>query len=345
MSASLDFVGVTHGYGGQAVLDGLSLHVPEGRVTCLLGPSGCGKTTLLRIAAGLERPWSGRVLLGGREVDGAATHVPPERRNVGFLFQDFALFPHLDVLDNVAFGIRSGTRADRRVRARELLGRLGIGEKAAVHPHLLSGGQQQRVALARALAPDPAVLLLDEPFSGLDTVLRRGVYEELRALLGQTGVTAVVVTHDPVEAMILGHRVVLMNQGRIEQQGTPEDLYQRPSSPFVMRFLGEANSLPAHRDGSEAVTPLGRYAAPAGDGPLQALVRPERVAVSPSGGRAARVVSSVFLGRAVRLHLDLDGTRLTAEVPADRPYAEGESVSVRVEAADMRLFPAGSERD
>ena len=340
MSAALDFIDVRHGYDRQIVLDGLSLHVPAGRVTCLLGPSGCGKTTLLRIAAGLERPWSGRVLLGGREVDGDGVHLPPEQRGIGFVFQDFALFPHLDVLGNVAFGIRSGHRADRQARARALLERLGIGDKADVHPHLLSGGQQQRVALARAMAPDPAVLLLDEPFSGLDTVLRRGVYEDLRNLLGQTGVTAVVVTHDPVEAMILGDSIVLMNQGRIEQQGAPEALYRRPENPFVMRFLGEANTLSAHRDGTDAVTPLGRYPAPAGDGPLCAMVRPERIAVSPAGGLPARVQASVFLGRAVRLHLDLDGLLLTAEVPADRLYGDGETVSVAVDPADLHLFPA-----
>jgi iron(III) transport system ATP-binding protein len=347
MSAALDFEAIRHGYDGRAVLDGLSLHVPAGQVTCLLGPSGCGKTTLLRIAAGLERPWSGRVTLGGALVDGPDAHLPPERRRVGFVFQDFALFPHLTVLENVAFGMRGLPARERRDRAGDLLRRLGVADKAGVHPHLLSGGQQQRVALARALAPDPAILLLDEPFSGLDTVLRRGVYEELRGLLTQTGVTAVVVTHDPLEAMILGHRVVLMRDGRIEQQGTPEALYAQPLNPFVMRFLGEANVLPARRDGGLAVTALGAVAAPDVTGAACAMIRPERVEVLPAaaGPPLARVEARVFLGRATRLRLALaDGTPLVADVPgtdvAGTGAAEGETVAVRAAAADLRVFPA-----
>jgi iron(III) transport system ATP-binding protein len=342
MSAALDFENIRHGFAGKAVLDGLTLHIPEGKVTCLLGPSGCGKTTLLRIAAGLERPWSGQVLLGGRDVDGAAGHLPPEDRNVGFLFQDFALFPHLTVLDNVAFGIRTGSRSQRRDRAHDLLGRLGIADKSGVYPHLLSGGQQQRVALARALAPDPVLLLLDEPFSGLDTVLRRGIYDELRLLLNQTGVTAVVVTHDPVEAMVLGDGIVLMNQGRIEQQGVPEDLYLRPANAFAMTFLGEANRLPARVDGGRVETPLG-HAAVSAAASVTALIRPEHIRVAAAGadGAPARVETRVFVGRATRLRLALDdGTVLTAEVPGVVAVAPGAAVTVSARAADIHVFPA-----
>ncbi len=349
--AALRVEDMRHGYEGRAVIDGVSLSVAGQGVTCLLGPSGCGKTTLLRIVSGLETPWSGTVELDGRAVEGKGLHLPPEKRNVGFVFQDFALFPHLTVMENVLFGMPRGT-ADAEKRAASLIERLGLSEKARDYPHVLSGGQQQRVALARALAPDPSILLLDEPFSGLDTVLRRRVHEELREVLRETGVAAVVVTHDPEEAMILGDRIALMREGLIEQEGTPEELYLRPQTPFAMRFLGESNAFSVAGDGTVAVTPFG--AVPSGGlaGDLVALMRPEAVRVTrerPEGMDAAEasVTSRVFVGRATRLHLKLKtgGQTLTAHIARLSDIEPGAEVWLSVAPEDILLFPRDQDGD
>lgn len=340
-----------HGYEGRAVIDGVSLSVARQGVTCLLGPSGCGKTTLLRIVSGLETPWSGTVELDGRAVEGKGLHLPPERRNVGFVFQDFALFPHLTVMENVLFGMPRGM-TDAEKRAAALIERLGLSEKTRDYPHVLSGGQQQRVALARALAPDPSILLLDEPFSGLDTVLRRHVHEELRDVLRETGVAAVVVTHDPEEAMILGDRIALMREGRIEQEGTPEELYLRPRTPFAMRFLGESNALYAIGDGTTARTPFGTVPSNGLSGHLAALMRPEAVRVTrerPADLEAveAMVMSRVFVGRATRLHVKLEkgGQTLTAHIARLSDMEPGAHVWLSVASEDILLFAQDQDGD
>lgn len=340
-----------HGYEGRAVIDGVSLSIARQGVTCLLGPSGCGKTTLLRIVSGLETPWSGTIELDGRAVEGKGLHLPPERRNVGFVFQDFALFPHLTVMENVLFGMPRGM-TDAEKRAAALIERLGLSEKAHDYPHVLSGGQQQRVALARALAPDPSILLLDEPFSGLDTVLRRRVHEELRDVLRETGVAAVVVTHDPEEAMILGDRIALMREGRIEQEGTPEELYLRPRTPFAMRFLGESNALSATGDGATAGTPFGTVPSSGLAGDLVALMRPEAVKVTrerPADTEAteAMVISRVFVGRATRLHvkLKMGGRTLTAHIARLSDIETGAHVWVSVAPEDILLFQRDQDGD
>ncbi|MDQ3699434.1 MAG: ABC transporter ATP-binding protein, partial [Chloroflexota bacterium] len=268
---------VTHVYGAQRALDGVSLTVARGEVLCLLGPSGCGKSTLLRLAAGLEPLQTGRVVIAGRTVADARRALPPEARDVGMVFQDYALFPHLTVLENVAFGLHRMPRAARRARATDMLERVELGDRAGSYPHVLSGGEQQRVALARALASRPAAMLLDEPFAGLDTRLRQRVRQDSLRLLQESGAAVLLVTHDPEEAMALGDRLAVMRAGRIEHTGPPEEVYARPASAFVARFLGDTNWFRGTVAGGTVTTPLGLL--PAGDHPegmsVEVHVRPE----------------------------------------------------------------------
>ena len=229
---------VTKRYGETLAVDRATLELQPGRITCLLGPSGCGKSTLLRIIAGLERADEGEIEAGGRLLLGRGANVPPERRRIGFVFQDFALFPHLTALQNVTFGLKGEPAAEARARATELLERFRLSARASAWPHSLSGGEQQRVAIARALAPRPTALLLDEPFSGLDGDLRSQVRDAVLAGLRDTEAAVLVVTHDPEEAMLLGDEVLLMTEGRIVQSGTPEECYFRPNSVAAARLLG-----------------------------------------------------------------------------------------------------------
>ena len=264
---------------GLPVVNGLSFDVAEGERFALLGPSGCGKTTALRLAAGFERPDSGRVVLDGqRLVDEDGTWTPPERRGIGFVFQDYALFPHLSVRDNVRFGLRGVARKDRKGRVDEVLKLVDLAPFADRMPHQLSGGQQQRVALARAIAPRPRLVLLDEPFSNLDALLRQEMREKVRDLLAEQGMTAVLVTHDQEEAFTFADRVAVMQGGRIEQVGTPEGLYHRPRTLFVAQFLGQTNLVLVGADGRRAESPFGpltlhREAA----GPVLVSLRPEHL--------------------------------------------------------------------
>mgnify|MGYP001809880117 FL=1 len=235
---ALAFDGVTHRYGASLAVDNLSLTIGAGEIVCLCGPSGCGKSTLLRIAAGLEGLQHGALRLGGRVVAGKGFSEPPERRGVGLVFQDYALFPHLSILDNVCFGLTKLPAAERRRLALAALEQVGMEEHAAKYPHQLSGGQQQRAALARALAPSPAVLLLDEPFSGLDARLREQVRDETLQVLKRNGAATLLVTHDSEEAMFLADRIALMRAGKLAQTGAPLDLYARPTSPYAASFFG-----------------------------------------------------------------------------------------------------------
>ncbi len=269
-------------YGGRDVLCSVDRRVEPGAVVALLGPSGCGKTTLLRSIAGLERPVSGEIRIGDRLVDGPGTHVAPEARRVGMVFQDWALFPHLSVAENVGYGLpRAERRGPRVAEALAMVGLSGLRERA---PGTLSGGQQQRVALARAIAPHPAVLLLDEPFSNLDTALRVDVRAEVHQLLVELGITTVFVTHDQEEAFVLGDEVAVMHEGRIIQQASPAELYDRPIDPWVARFVGDANLLPGAATGRTAATGLGDLLLrDAATGPVQVLVRPEELRIEDPG--------------------------------------------------------------
>ncbi len=253
----LELDGVTRRYGSESVIDDLSLSVRDGEILTLLGPSGCGKTTTLRLVAGLDRPDGGVVRLGGETVSGPDRFVEPENRGVGVVFQEFALFPHLTAAENVGFGLTDHSDEERAARVAELLELVGLEDQGDSYPDELSGGQQQRVALARSLAPEPEILLLDEPFSNLDVDLRVAMREEVRRIIKETGVTAVSVTHDQEEALSISDRVAVVHEGRIEQVGRPEDVFQHPKSRFVAGFLGYASFLPAFVEGGEVFTGVG----------------------------------------------------------------------------------------
>jgi iron(III) transport system ATP-binding protein len=297
-------------FGEVRAVDGLSLEVEEGTIAALLGPSGCGKTTTLRLIAGFERPDSGTITVGGRVLAGPGAFVPPERRRIGVVFQDYALFPHYDVAGNVAYGL--GRRGDP-ARVRDVLDLVGLGGLADRPVNELSGGQQQRVALARALAPTPELILLDEPFSNLEAGLRERLREDVREILAEAGVTALFVTHDQEEALSLAERVAVMREGRIEQVGTPEEIYSRPASRWVAGFVGEIEVVPGEAAEGRVVCELGSLPAePSRAGPVDVLVRPESVAIGlsgPAGAAEADVVGRRFYGHDQLVELRLTSGR------------------------------------
>ena len=297
--------------GVEAVRD-LTLEVPEGALFALLGPSGCGKTTALRLIAGFERPAAGTLELFGRTVAGAGRFTDPEHRGVGMVFQDYALFPHMDVAHNVAYGLaRSPDRQDRVAEALELTGLSAMGERSV---HELSGGEQQRVALARALAPRPRLLLLDEPFSNLDPSLRARVRAEVRAIVKRAGTTAILVTHDQEEALSVADRVGLMWNGLIEQAGTPDEVYQHPATLHAAEFIGDANVLRRPVENGHVRSPFGEHPAPAGARAAAVVLRPEDLQILP-GGIPGTVVHREYYGHDQVLGIRLaDGIELRARV-------------------------------
>ena len=317
--------------GGTQALSEVDLSVIPGEILCLLGPSGCGKTTLLRVVAGLEEPDQGRILLNQRNL----ANVPTHRRGFGFMFQDFALFPHHTVAENVEFGLRMARlpRADREARVAAMLELVNLPGYGARTIFELSGGERQRVALARSLAPEPAVLMLDEPLGSLDRGLREELVEELRTILKALGVTALYVTHDQDEAMALGDRIVVMQRGRIEQIGTPTEVYTNPATPFVARFLGYSNLLAAYPTPTGVMTPLGFFPlhAPATSGEMTLLIRPE----------AARLAASPILAQ-LGFQPSPDGTDVV-ELPARLRTATYHGSHYRIEVeADVVATPATS---
>ncbi len=380
----LELSDVRHAYaGGPEVIQGVSLAVEPGETACLLGPSGCGKTTLLRLAAGLETLQAGRITIGARVVaEGGGIQVPPEARGVGLMFQDYALFPHLTIFENITFGLAGGERAERRAfigrrasrlwrandsprgsagrarRAERLawvergLQRIGLAEMADCYPHTLSGGQRQRVALLRALAPEPRVMLLDEPFSGLDVTLRAQVREDTLGLLKETGVATLMVTHDPEEAMLMADRLLVMNDGRIMQAGRPHDVSATPASAFVAALFGPVNRLSGRVQGGRVETALGVFAAPglADGAACQILIRIEGVRAAPPGAEppgvggtvTLNVIDARSLGRASILHLaDGDGgLSVQARIPGVFLPAPGQPVAVWTNPAQTFVFPA-----
>ena len=325
-------------FGDRAVVRDVSLAVAPGDILALVGPSGCGKTTMLRLVAGFERLDGGRIEIDGRIVADDAHHLPPESRRVGMVFQDYAIFPHLSVGQNVGFALGRGEAARQRVA--ELLAFVGLPGQERKMPHELSGGEQQRVSLARALSTGPAVLLLDEPFSNLDAALRAGVRAEVRALLKQSGTTAVFVTHDQEEALLLGDYVGVMRAGRLEQLGTPEAVFHRPQTRFVAEFLGQTEFLPGTVSGAMIVTPLGGRPCPAElpDGAaVEVAIRPDDVTIDPDDDGPARVVARQFAGMSYLYRVALPGGVV---VPSRRPHnvrvAEGAAVVARL-AHDAQL--------
>ncbi|MCG8357425.1 MAG: ABC transporter ATP-binding protein, partial [Kiloniellales bacterium] len=325
---------------------------------CLLGPSGCGKTTVLRIAAGLEPVQQGQVTLDGRVVADPRLAVPIEERGIGMVFQDYALFPHLSVADNVAFGLRRLSGEARRARVKEVLGQVGMADSAAAYPHTLSGGQQQRVALARALAPRPRVMLLDEPFSGLDTRLRDQVRDQTLHVLKECGAATLMVTHDPEEAMFMADRVALMRGGRLVQVGRPTELYCAPADAFVASFFGEINQFAGTIAHGRVATPFGDLAAhglPDGTA-VEILIRPEALrltamtpAMAVGEGGAARVMAARMLGRSSLVHLSVDGAKgealhLHARVPGRYLPKQDEVLAVHLDHSQTFVFPRAAGR-
>ncbi|PWC41153.1 sulfate ABC transporter ATP-binding protein [Azospirillum sp. TSO22-1] len=353
-SSTIEIVDVSHRYPGHAALNGVSLTVSPHEVTCIVGPSGCGKSTLLRLISGLETLQTGSISIGGVPVAVPGRSLPPERRPVGLMFQDFALFPHLTVSGNVAFGLRHRPRAEREARVAELLELVALTRYADAYPHTLSGGQQQRVALARAMSREPDVLLLDEPFSALDEQMRRSVREEVVQIIRATGIATLVVTHDPEEAMEIGSRVVVMTDGRIVQADTPLALYHNPANSFVAQLFGELNRFSARVVDGHLDTPLGRFPVPA-DATADALevaCRVEDVAVLPPGSRpdgiAAKVRRTSFLGSTTRVCLSLpaagvpEGVEIHARLPGYVPMRAGDEVTAAVDPRRLMLFRAGA---
>ncbi|MDX1541824.1 MAG: ABC transporter ATP-binding protein, partial [Geminicoccaceae bacterium] len=276
---------VSHAFGGRQVVREVGLRLPAGEVHCLVGPSGCGKTTMLRLIAGLEPLQGGQIRIAGELVAEPDHDLAPEQRRVGLMFQDFALFPHLRVVDNVGFGLQGMAAGERRRRSLELLAQVDMSGHAASYPHMLSGGEQQRVALARALAPRPRLMLLDEPFSSLDAHLREQVRDDTIALLRASGTPVLMVTHEAEEAVRVGDRIHVMHDGRILQSGTPAELYARPANPFVAGFFGPLNRFKGWVLAGEVSTPLGPVGAPGlADGtPVDVLIRPEALRLRRNG--------------------------------------------------------------
>ncbi|MEV8596123.1 ABC transporter ATP-binding protein [Streptomyces sp. NPDC052012] len=324
--------GLTKSYSPRAprVLDGLDLTVPGGALAAVLGPSGCGKTTLLRIIAGFLRADAGSVSLGGRVLTGPGVHLPPERRRIGIVPQEGALFPHLSVARNVAFGLTGLDRTARLRRTEEMLELVGLADYGERMPHELSGGQQQRIALARALAPRPALVLLDEPFNALDSALRAGVRADVRTALHLSGATAVLVTHDQQEALSTADLVAVVRDGRVAQRDTPQQVYRRPADPWVAGFVGDAVLLPATaRSGGTANTALGAIplvtnAGPGtGTGTGTVMLRPEQLQLTePASAATVGTVTDVrFYGHDAMVTVAVDGLDTPVDIRASGPVA------------------------
>ncbi len=360
IAARLTFEHVTHGFEGTPVLDDFSLDIAPGEIVCLLGPSGCGKTTLLRLAAGIERLDSGRILIDNITVSGPDRFVPPERRGIGLVFQDFALFPHLTILENVSFGLRGLDPQQARQAALAALERVGLAAMAADYPHILSGGEQQRVALARAIVPRPSVLLLDEPFSGLDKRLRDTMREETLSILQETRTTCLMVTHHTEEAIRMGDRIAVMRRGRLVQVGTAEALYENPADIFVARMFSEINEVPCDVRHGRLCDNLGDFFGDLSgcdipeEGTLTMCIRQQDITVlEPADGEkppnqlAGRILAVKFLGDFALLEIGVEGLEvpLLARVPqADAPPV-GKNVAVAVEPEDVQAFVETDESD
>lgn len=342
--------GVTKRYGDVAAVRDLALVARDGELLTLVGPSGCGKSTTLRLVAGLERPDDGEISIGGELVAGKRAWRPAERRPVGLVFQDHALFPHLTVAGNVAFGLDRWSADRRRARLADILELVQMSSLAGRYPHELSGGEQQRVALARALAPEPAVVLLDEPFSNLDRNLRAQIRADTVAVLRATGTTCVLVTHDQHEAMAVGDRVVVMHHGRIEQVDVPGAVFHLPANRFVATFMGDADFLPGRRDGADFHTEAGPVAAPAGLPSGQrgeVMLRPHEVSLHPHGGGAGggRVVAAEFQGGFYLYTVELpSGRRLRSLQPHTTTWPVGSTVAVELTPGHVPAVLVGDVR-
>ncbi len=328
--------------------DGLSFTVESGRILALLGPSGCGKTTTLRLIAGFETPDQGRIAIAGRTVADAdrGIHVAPEARGVGVVFQDYALFPHLTIGQNVGFGLERTSRSERRARVAQVLDLVGLTDFAERYPHELSGGQQQRVAVARALAPAPTLILLDEPFSNLDADLRAQMRDEVEKILRATGTTAIFVTHDQEEAFTIADQVGVLDQGRLEQVGAPEVIYHNPATPFVAEFVGAADFLPGLVSREGIVTEIGVFGNLNGralGSRVRVMIRPDDVTFVPDAAGEAVIVRRYFRGSENLYCLDLpSGHRVHSSQPSSAAFPNGLRVRPEAHVLHVVTFPATS---
>ena len=317
------------------VVEDLCFEVYTGEIFALLGPSGCGKTTTLRLIAGFERADAGEICVEGRCFEGSKTHLPPEARDIGIVFQEYALFPHLNVLENVAFGLKKLPAKLRDERAMTVLEMVGMTVFKDRKPHQLSGGQQQRVALARSIAPNPKLILLDEPFSNLDAGLRHSTREEIRVLLKNAGMSAVFITHDREEALCFADRLAVMHDGRIEQIGTPETVYRRPQTPFVADFLGATNLIDGEAEGDCAETPLGRFQiAPSARGKVLLSVRPEHLIMVQSDATGqnngvGEIVMREFKGHDLTYRVKIGAENYVVQTDYCCPLQVGAQVTLR----------------
>ena len=354
----LKLIDIELAFGAHQVVSRLSLSLAQGRIGCLLGPSGCGKTTVLRCIAGFERVRRGQILLDGKLVSSHDTHLAPESRRIGMVFQDYALFPHLTISENIGFGLRAMRAGERNGRVRELLALVGLLGQGDKYPHELSGGQQQRVALARALAPRPRLLLLDEPFSNLDVELRERLSHEVRDIIKATDTTAVLVTHDQHEAFAVADDIGIMHRGRIQQWDSPYNLYHQPANRFVADFIGQGVLLPAdvlndHQVRMElgtlnSVIPL---ECRAGCGecertcPVEVLLRPDDIIHDDASPMKARVVNKAFRGADILYTLELaSGARVLSLVPSHHNHGLGEMIGIRLDVDHVVTFHEDSDQ-
>ncbi|MEM7619321.1 MAG: ABC transporter ATP-binding protein [Pseudomonadota bacterium] len=348
IAGRITFENVSRMFSGVHVINNVSLDIAPGEIVCLLGPSGCGKTTLLRLAAGIERPDHGRILLNDQEVSGPNKFVLPEKRSVGLMFQDFALFPHLRILDNVTYGLQSLNRQEAKQVAKAILERVGLSSYAEDFPHILSGGEQQRIALARAIAPRPSILLMDEPFSGLDPRLRESMRTETLAILRETRSTCIIVTHQPEEAIRMGDRIVIMNKGRIIQSANSKDLYYKPRNLFVARMLSGMNELNYAVVNGQIETPLGALDAghiETGTDVIVAIRHSDiRLTQSPQA-QIGRVLTHQFLGDMSLLELAVHGfdLPLLARLRRDEAALPGQEIRVTLDANAPLIFAADQD--
>lgn len=342
MSCALSIRNLTCQYDQQTILESLSLHVEPGQIVCLLGASGCGKTTLLKAIAGLLPLSAGEMCLNGVTIDNGQHWLPPEQRNIGMIFQDYALFPHLTVADNVGFGLKGFSQQEKQRRVAEMLDLVHLSAFAQRYPHQLSGGQQQRVAIARSLAYKPDLLLLDEPFSNIDTQVRHELIGEIRKLFKAQGVTAIFVTHSREEAFAFADKMAVMNHGVIEQYGTASELYYQPSSKFVADFLGGGSYLPATRlSESEFETQLGVVEAQAQqpielNARCELLLRPQHIQISAAEKSSIHILEQQFMGDHCRYVIESNGSQLLAS--SSQALSVGQSVSVKVDTQGILAF-------